>query len=88
MGIDISFEKLKKILSSEIEIMLEDGTVEKGRAREMFLLYNRRTRKFTIMEISKVQKPNGGIIRHNIVAAYCEADADKGMPGSFVKIDD
>ena len=88
MGIDISFETLKKILSSEIEIVLEDGTVEKGRVREMYILYNRRTRKFTIMEISKVQKPNGGIIRHHITAAYCEADADKGMPGSFVKIDD
>lgn len=88
MGIDISFEKLKKILSSEIEIVLEDGTVEKCRALEMYILYNRRTRKFTIMEISKVQKPNGGIIRHHITAAYCEADADKGIQGSAVKIDD
>lgn len=88
MGIDISFETLKKILSSEIEIVLKDGTVEKCRALEMYILYNRRTRKFTIMEISKVQKPNGGIIRHNIAAAFLEAGADKGMPGSFAKIDD
>ena len=70
MGIDINFKTLKKILSSEIEVVLKDGTVEKCRAREMFLLYNRRTYKFTIMEISNVQKPNGGIIRHDIVAAY------------------
>lgn len=88
MGIEISFEALKKILSSDIEIVLEDGTVEKCRALEMYILYNRRTRKFTIMEISKVRKPNGGIIRHNIAAAYCEADADKGIQGSAVKIDD